>query len=914
MIPRTRSSRFFLFLLHLVATNSGPNPPLLLQWNATGIQSVSPSSILLEISQEIDEAMPHWIQDAADQKCLGPMGRWGECGEATLWRIIPSSRRHARRRQWIRWATEDEDVDHKLVEYSKTYALQLVDDSDSTLVGKNILSSSSYQLEATFLEKECLSRRRKDRKIVVVPCKQDRAWFWKFENGIMHFDKPVRGIRSESRKNGPKKRLLNKKTTLDCVWRNASEAVLHPCDLQNPAQHESSNKEMDKYPSYSVQIQFARPAYVKDAPNLESEPINTPTARNKLGKQRKPLNPTERKIMTNESFVQDHIGGFPSLREGQDNVPSQMDIAHIHAHASVNHTEMRSASRMTSILPHQSPEAVAKELPRFLGRSNPILLFSDRRKRSSEQETSNNKRTIRKEEQQPKPLRREISSPPEKPMVRKIQVNPYILASRDELWTDPQTGLVYHTDLCCYLGHERKDAGRHTLTGVGQYTKTMLQIKVYGIGFYVSKRDILADPIFEAFASLTADELRGSSQFYEILRKMDGFNGSNNSAGRFDRTLFLKTNMQLSTETMRSSLDADWKMLTPEAKELLIGSSMKSRPATEETLKIIESPDNPSRCSCAQIAPKEYNADPTCCARGTELVFTWRKNGSLEIRLNGNFMDSFPRPDIAEGIFYEYLRIDNPMSVDFLFNAVEGFPFLLAPLSQVKGVSSPVVLQHSLQEESRNTANPFYQTVGSVGAALTSQVAGLAEFLHSGAHDLSCSAIDTAKSMGSAAKSLSEELERKRELIGKHVSAFSNRALSNFYSTEGKKLAVTLDWISDPVLSRISVEVNGLDRKKKDMKKMSWVSRFIRWAFGFHASSLSAADVTQRLLFSLVHLYLLLMLIATFPAQWTTQTKLVLTKRPPNPSSEPENSDSDNSVDTTTPHEDSPIKKRLFIL
>ena len=66
----------------------------------------------------------------------------------------------------------------------------------------------------------------------------------------------------------------------------------------------------------------------------------------------------------------------------------------------------------------------------------------------------------------------------QKPIVRKIQTNPYIAASNDERWADPKTGLIFRTDLCQYLGHERKDVGRHTLTGVGQYTKTMLNIKV----------------------------------------------------------------------------------------------------------------------------------------------------------------------------------------------------------------------------------------------------------------------------------------------------------------------------------------------------------------------------------------------------------------------------------------------------
>ena len=114
---------------------------------------------------------------------------------------------------------------------------------------------------------------------------------------------------------------------------------------------------------------------------------------------------------------------------------------------------------------------------------------------------------------------------------------------------------------------------------------------------------------------------------------MKGFTTDNDPAGSFDRTIFMKINMQLSTETMRSSLDADWKMLTAEAKQLLIGSSMKPRPAHPIFLEIAKSPDNPNRCTCAQIAPEEYNADPSCCARGTELVFTWRKNGDLEVRL-----------------------------------------------------------------------------------------------------------------------------------------------------------------------------------------------------------------------------------------------------------------------------------------
>ena len=154
-------------------------------------------------------------------------------------------------------------------------------------------------------------------------------------------------------------------------------------------------------------------------------------------------------------------------------------------------------------------------------------------------------------------------------------------------------------------------------------------LQVYGVALYVSKRDVLADPAMAPFASKSSEELRQSKDFFAVLRHMASSGHAN--GGRFDRTLFIKTNMQLTVETMQNSLKADWKLLTDEAKSTLIGSSMKSRPANEAMMEVIKSPDNPSRCSCAQTAPEEYNADLSCCARGTELVFTWRKDGQLEV-------------------------------------------------------------------------------------------------------------------------------------------------------------------------------------------------------------------------------------------------------------------------------------------
>jgi hypothetical protein len=484
VFPGTRSSRFFVVLLHLVgvSTKLRPKLPFLLPWNETATQAVHPSIIPLETSdlfrQHLDKSQPHWIQDANDQKCLDPMGRWGDCGDTTLWMIIPNSRRHTRRTQWIRWATEEEDVGHKFIERPHAYALQLVDALGSKLTGKNERSAETVSPVVSYVESECLSRRRKDNKLVVVSCAQDRAWFWKVnENGIMYFDKPTRGLRipSDSR---TKKRLLNKKTMLECVSRNSSEAILHPCDGRNPHRYNESRNSGLLF-GYAVQIQFVRASWDEyrytsrldaDLKNPEHF-LRTPDGvEEKMTKSDEPHTMTENKSRSPLKIPP---------RQGPVSMPSQLDLAHVHAAAGTNHTELRSVSRMTTILPHQSSDAVAKELPRLLGHSNPILIVSDTRmNESSENGMRRHQTSPTKVVHHSQTLLRDNLTHMGKSMIRKIPMNPYIAASTNERWTDPQTGLMYRTDLCQYLGQERNDAGRHTLTGVGQYTKTMFNIKV----------------------------------------------------------------------------------------------------------------------------------------------------------------------------------------------------------------------------------------------------------------------------------------------------------------------------------------------------------------------------------------------------------------------------------------------------
>lgn len=451
---------------------------------------------------------------------------------------------------------------------------------------------------------------------------------------------------------------------------------------------------------------------------------------------------------------------------------------------------------------------------------------------------------------------------------RKIPSHPYIQSSKDFVWVDPLTSLEYPTDLCQYLGHTKKEAGRHTLMGVGQYYRTAFNIKVYGAALYVAKRDVLADPKFGEYATLSSEDLRAREDFYEHLMNMPspGEDLASSIGGFFDRTLFIKINMQLSTEAMRKSLEADWSLLTEEMKSLIIQTSFKERMADDRMRQKIQSKENSSNCSCGQLAPPEYDANPSCCARGTELVFTWRKNGDFEIRLDGRVVDIFPRPDIAKGIFGEYLN-NNPISLDAKAHFADGFPNLLAPLAQVKGMSSAVPQTHEPSVVVKSTSgHPMHRLIDVAmhsAGAVNLQAHSLSKWVQDSAVELSSNAIGSAKGV---ARELSEELDRHR--IDLFESAFA-------LQKEGMEILSSL--------IKLSAEESGLSLAVVNQEK----PKSSPFANGFQSDSGTAfpdimpdeigikidpsMNFTHRLFFTTVHVYLLLLFVVSIPGSISTR-------------------------------------------
>jgi len=754
---RSRSSRLFIVLLHLVGVRT--NLPLNSSFWKVGIVGVHPISITLDnlqldpiggldgllrkIPAELAESIlgdPYWLQDELDGKCLGPMG-FSECGDATLWILrrrnplssIPEKNGKGKRKK------QNLDDDGESYDQSE-YAIQLLDievmssisqpESEQGLqsfVKRKRRDKKKSALECLMLDKGS-SRKNKGKQsnglvfngeyqsLRLVPCANQEAWSWEVDGqGVISYTdsppqqgglKKVGGfalagaagyvmdyIRTVSKGKEDARHPL-------CIWRADSKAALAASCEFNRTLDETSLK-ANRLVQFSL-IRYQMNANARketlsnpnfDSSSLSSHPLPPP----EHTMPSKPIEDVLPKPGHNSPNTVDASG-----EEVAHHLPHTMTSSESHSKHAPMHPELKPVSELLF-----SP--LTENLENFNAASvirggNPLMMqnkastsigtkVTDKKPSSNYQipsqratkNVSNSKQSMPSLSGNKQNILHysgssTLSGSPGKISVaapRKIPVHPYIKESKNGVWKDPQTDLEFLTDLSSYIGDDRKTHGRHTLMGVGQYTRTMLKIKVYGVALYVSKRDILADPNFIPFSTQSVEEIRSDMGLFEYLQKQINV----------DRTLLIKLNMQLGVESIRSSLEADWQFLTNEHKSLLINSSTSARPALGDMLKKIQEPENSSRCSCSQSAEPEYNADETCCARGTEMAFTWRKDGSLEVRVDGRLMDKFAIPGLASGIFYEYLRKDDPMSMDALLNFANGFPFLLAPLAQVKGAS-----------------------------------------------------------------------------------------------------------------------------------------------------------------------------------------------------------------------------------
>lgn len=125
-------------------------------------------------------------------------------------------------------------------------------------------------------------------------------------------------------------------------------------------------------------------------------------------------------------------------------------------------------------------------------------------------------------------------------------------------------------------------------------------------------------------------------------------------------------------------------------------------------------------------------------------------------------MDTFPRPDMARGIFSEYMNHD-PISLDAKAHFADGFPFVLAPLAQVKGMSSAVPIAHDPPKKMEsNSGNPVFRLMMHPVNTMNSQAHTLSKWMQEGAAEVSSTLDDALSSAVGIARGVSAEFEKRR--------------------------------------------------------------------------------------------------------------------------------------------------------
>jgi hypothetical protein len=239
-------------------------------------------------------------------------------------------------------------------------------------------------------------------------------------------------------------------------------------------------------------------------------------------------------------------------------------------------------------------------------------------------------------------------------------------------------------------------------------------------------------------------------------------------------------------------------------------------------------------------------------------------------------MDKLPRPDIGIGIFFEYLRLDDPFSPDFIERAVDGFPHLLSPLAQVQGITSSVMQSPPPAVEEKSKLSLKLIT----GAAdfAVSHAAALAGAVQHGAAEAAAHAVHAAQVAGDIVRVLGEEAEQKRQDIVKRAVDMSQQNPAEVFTEFANQILAVGERPSTPLAEPEPEAVANEIRRIPQGRFFRPVTS--KW-FG---ETLEVPDeigpminpTMNKTILSLVHMYLLLILIVSFPPMNGSRTRFVV--------------------------------------
>lgn len=211
-------------------------------------------------------------------------------------------------------------------------------------------------------------------------------------------------------------------------------------------------------------------------------------------------------------------------------------------------------------------------------------------------------------------------------------------------------------------------------------------------------------------------------------------------------------------------------------------------------------------------------------------------------------MASFDRPDIAQGIFYEYLRTDDPISPELSTNVVDGFPFLLAPLNRgIPMPSTSVDHQHSPWWLDHARMQAIEWAIATRKAVVES-------------------AMRTAKGVGEATSHGMEALEqRRRNLV--HNAVAAPGTIGKILQRDEETLQAIGRWMSGvkPVAEEVPPADDYSSRIPVRPHHHHGFDHLRYYYAGDEIGPLKFHPTINRLALILVHFYLLLLFIVSFP-------------------------------------------------
>lgn len=293
----------------------------------------------------------------------------------------------------------------------------------------------------------------------------DRVFAWKVNGqGVLHRDDD-----SSSAKRLLAAAAQQSKSSSQCLSRGENdETILAPCNPDAKKRGTEQQQQQQRVAHLSI-VRYQPASVVQERNNrIVAYELELAANATKAAANRTATKNDQPKVTIEDPVV--------VVEEQQQHIPRSKDRARSHASQPMQHAEVKSSKkRMGSVTASSVVPTEEQQQPKrsffTLQDTNPILFHGDSLQQAA----------LKKKQQQSKSTSSNLVHSSEDAAsykLRRLETHPYIAASKDEMWIDPQTNLEYHTDLCRYLGHERKEAGRHTLAGIGYYTKTVLNIKV----------------------------------------------------------------------------------------------------------------------------------------------------------------------------------------------------------------------------------------------------------------------------------------------------------------------------------------------------------------------------------------------------------------------------------------------------